>query len=152
MRSDSRCESNIDCKVGKAVSEAAKVSVQACRAAKRMLGDAAADMAEAKGYALPDVDLIDAPEELVARIFLPGISKGEIDLRVTKECIYVDARATTFDGRYLRRESSIQGFKRKLILPVEIKPDQVKASLKDGVLEVRMPKMVVINFIAVTIE
>jgi HSP20 family protein len=35
--------------------------------------------------------------------------------------------------------------KREIKLPIEIKPEQVKASFKDGILEVHLPKLVVVN-------
>jgi len=34
----------------------------------------------------------------------------------------------------------------------EIKPEQVKASYRDGILEVRLPKLVVVNAQRVTVE
>ena len=35
--------------------------------------------------------------------------------------------------------------KREIKLPVEIKSEQVRASFKDGILEVHLPKLVIIN-------
>ena len=42
--------------------------------------------------------------------------------------------------------------KREIKLPVEIKPEQVKASYENGILEVRLPKLVVINAQRVTVD
>ena len=109
-------------------------------------------MAEAKGYDLPAIDIIETNEEIIVRAALPGVSKEKIDLRVTEESIYVDAKATPAEGKYLRRETSPLGFKRDLKLPVEIKPEQVKATYENGILEVRLPKLVVINPTTVKVE
>jgi HSP20 family protein len=152
MNSESPGPSDVERKVGKAVVEAARMSGQASRAAKRILSEMAGDMAEAKGYDLPAVDLIETNEEIIVRVALPGASKEKIDLRVTEESISVDAKATPAEGKYLRRETSPLGFKRDLKLPVEIKPEQVKATYENGILEVRLPKLVVINPTTVKVE
>ena len=44
------------------------------------------------------------------------------------------------DDDYCRRERSYGSFLRTVALPCEVKSDEIKASFKDGVLEVRMPK------------
>ena len=152
MNSESSGPSDVERKVGKAVVEAARMSGQASRAAKRILSEMAGDMAEAKGYDLPTIDLIETNQEIIVRVALPGASKEKIDLRVTEDSISVDARATPVEGKYLRRETSTLGFKRDLKLPAEIKPEQVKASYENGVLEVHLPKLVVINPTTVKIE
>ena len=41
---------------------------------------------------------------------------------------------------------------REIKLPLEIKPEQVKASFRGGILEVRLPKLVVVNAQRVTVE
>lgn len=152
MTSESPGSSDVEQKVSKAVGEAARISVQASRAAKRILSEVAGDMAEAKGYDLPAIDLIETNQEIIVRASLPSVSKENIDLRVTEDSISVDAKANPVEGKYLRRETSPLGFKRNLKLPAEINPEQVKASYENGILEVRLPKLVVINPTTVKIE
>lgn len=41
---------------------------------------------------------------------------------------------------------------REIKLPIEIKSEQVKASYRDGILEVRLPDLVVVNAQRVTVE
>jgi HSP20 family protein len=152
MTSESPGSSDVEQKVSKAVEELARISVQASRAAKRILSEVAGDMAEAKGYDLPAIDLIETNQDIIVRVALPGVSKEKIDLRVTEDSVSVDAKANPVEGKYLRRETSPSGFKRDLKLPVEIKPESVKASYEDGILEVRLPKLEVINPTTVKIE
>jgi HSP20 family protein len=152
MKFESTGSSDVERKVGKAVVEAARMSGQAGRAAKRLLSEVAGDIADSKGYDLPAIDLVDTNEEIVARIALPGVSKEKIDLRVTEDSISVDARTATTQDKYLRRETSPLGFKREMKLPVEIKPEQVNASYENGILEVRLPKLVVIIPTTIKIE
>ncbi len=44
------------------------------------------------------------------------------------------------EDNYYRRERSYGSFLRTVALPSEVKSDEIKASFKDGVLEIRMPK------------
>ena len=145
MKSDSSGSSDLERVIGKAAVEAARMSSQASQAAKKILGDVTGEISEARSYDLAPIDLIETEEELIALVALPGASKDKIDLRVTEDNLYIDARAEVREGKYLRRETGTMPRKREIKLPIEIKPEQVKASFKDGILEVHLPKMVVVN-------
>jgi len=121
------------------------MSSQASQAAKKILGDVSYEIGETKSSDLAPIDLIETEDELIALVALPGASKEKIDLRVTEDSLYVDAKANPREGKYLRREMSTTGRKRDIKLPMEVKPEQVKAIFRDGILEVHLPKLVVIN-------
>ncbi len=143
MKSDSSSTSDLEKMIGKAAVEAARMSSQASQAAKKFLSETSSEAT--KGYDVPAVDLIENNEALVVRIALPGISKSMIDLRVTEDTLSIEARASPKEGKYIRREMSPLGFKRDIKLPMEIKPEQVKATFENGILEVQLPKLVVVN-------
>jgi HSP20 family protein len=145
MKSDSSGTSDLERVIGKAAVEAARMSSQASQAAKKILGDVTSEFGEAKGLDIAAIDLMETDDELVALVALPGASKDNIDLRVTEDSLYVDAKANPREGRYLRREINAMGMKREIKLPVEVKSEQVRASFKDGILEVHLPKLVIIN-------
>lgn len=122
------------------------MSNQATQAAKKILGDVSSELSESRGQdPAPPIDLIETDEELIALVALPGANKETIDLRVAEDSFSVDAKVTVREGKYLRREMATMGFKREIKLPVEVKPEQVKASFKGGILEVHLPKLVIIN-------
>jgi HSP20 family protein len=152
MKSDSSGSSDLERVIGKAAVEAARMSSQASQAAKKILGDVTSEISETKGYDLALVDLIETEEELIALVALPGSSKENIDLRVTEDNLTVDAKMVARVGKYLRREMGTAPRHREIKLPIEIKPEQVKASFRDGILEVHLPKLVVINAQRVTVE
>ncbi len=145
MKSDSSGTSDLERVIGKAAVEAARMSSQASQAAKKILGDVTSEFGETKGLEIAAIDLLETDDELVALVALPGASKEKIDLRVTEDSLYVDAKASPREGKYLRREINTMGLKREIKLPVEVKPEQVRASFKDGILEVRLPKLVIVN-------
>ena len=148
MKSDSSGISDLERVIGRAAVEAARMSSQASQAAKKILGDVSSEIneiGEAKSSDLAPIDLIETEDELIVLVALPGASKEKIDLRVTEDSLYVEAKATPREGKYLRREMGTMGRKREIKLPIEVKPEQVKASFKDGILEVHLPKLVVVS-------
>jgi HSP20 family protein len=145
MKSDSAGTSDLERMIGKVAVEAARMSGQASMAAKKVLGDVTSEMGEARGYDAAAIDIIETDEELIAFVALPGASKEKIDLRITEDSLYVEAKAAAREGRYIRRETSVLGQRREIKLPLEIKPEQVKASFVNGILEVHLPKLVVVN-------
>lgn len=137
--------------VGRAVMESMKRSVQARDVFRKMLGDVAESLPDFGD--LPAVDVIDTPEEVVVFIDLPGTKKEQIDLAVTEDAIItVKARFERPEGSYLVRERAEAAVSRKVKLTSEIKPEQVKAKYEDGVLEVHLPKLMVVKPKAVPIE
>jgi HSP20 family protein len=148
MKSDSSGISDLERVIGRAAVEAARMSSQASQAAKKILGDVSSEIneiGEAKSSDLAPIDIIETEDELIVLVALPGASKEKIDLRVTEDSLYVEAKATPREGKYLRREMGTMGRKREIKLPIEVKQEQVKASFKDGILEVHLPKLVVVN-------
>lgn len=144
--------SEIEQMVGKAVMEAAKLSSQAGQAARKIISQMSSEMADMKGYDVPLIDLIDTNEEILAMIALPGIAKENIDLAVTEDALSITAKAMPRTASYLCREMSPEGFKREIKLPVEVKPEQVKARFDNGILEVRLPKLVVTSATTVQVQ
>ncbi len=92
----------------------------------------------------PLVDLIDKGSEFVVRAELPGVAKEDVDLTVTADGIEIRAETNrTRDEKqknYEYRERTYEALHRVLSFPEEVKPDLASATLKDGVLEVRVPK------------
>jgi HSP20 family protein len=144
--------SELEQRVGNAVMEAAKLSSQAGQAARKIISQMSSEMADMKGYDVPPIDLIDTNEEIIAMIALPGIAKENIDLAVTEDTLSITAKAMPRTASYLRREMSPEGFKREIKLPVEVKPEQVKARFDNGILEVRLPKLVVTSATTVQVQ
>jgi len=92
----------------------------------------------------PLVDLIDKGSEFVVRAELPGVSKEDVDLTVTADAIEIHAETNRSrkenEKNYQYRERTYQALHRVLSFPEEVKADLASATLKDGVLEVRVPK------------
>jgi len=105
---------------------------------------------------VPDVDLKETETEFVLSATVPGMEKDDLDIDVTKDRITICGERKTEeekpDERYHVRQQSFGSFKVSYSLPVDVKPDKVKASYKNGVLEVAMPKAEVAEARKVKIE
>jgi HSP20 family protein len=92
----------------------------------------------------PLVDLTDKGSEFVVRAELPGVAKEDVDLTVTADGIEIRAETNRSreekEKNYEYRERTYQALQRVLSFPEEVKADLAAATLKDGVLEVRIPK------------
>lgn len=95
-------------------------------------------------YAL--VDLIDEGEQYVVHAELPGFSKDQVDVQINKDGLVLSARASTSNdqsdkkGNYLHRERAYAAIERAISFPEEVVPQRVEATMKDGVLQVLVPK------------
>jgi len=96
------------------------------------------------GEIVPDVDLKETDKELVLSATIPGMTKDDIDIDVTADSITLSGERKTEEERpgerYHVRQQNYGSFCVSYTLPAEVKPDEVKASYKHGVLEVIMPK------------
>ncbi len=101
------------------------------------------EMGKIRGYS-PIVDIFEEGNEVVVKAELPGIGKDDIDVNITDDVITISGEKKSEEKvekkDYFRVERSYGSFSRSLTLPAETQTDNAKASFKDGVLEVRIPK------------
>lgn len=101
----------------------------------------------ARGWAPVDsirVDEFQEGNELVVKAELPGIDPDkDVELTVSDGLLRIEAERReeqkTEDRGYLRQELTVGSFVRTLPLPTGVSETNVKATYKDGILEVRVP-------------
>jgi HSP20 family protein len=95
------------------------------------------------GHALA-VDVIDEDDALVIRADVPGLKPDEVKIDVHDDVLTVhgehEERSEEKNKRYVRRERRYGAFTRSMALPPGVDADDIKASSKDGVVEIRIPK------------
>jgi len=77
----------------------------------------------------PLVDVIEGSEEITVIAELPGVNKEDIDLEA-------DERSLTIDVDKEERR-----YHKELEMPCDVSPKSIKASYKNGVLEVKLKRM-----------
>lgn len=94
---------------------------------------------------MPAVEFVDAGENFVLKVQLPGIDPKDIDVQVTREAISIsgERRYENTDEKpgYVRSEFRYGKFHRVLTLPAHIQNDSVQAEYKDGILMLTLPKV-----------
>jgi len=99
---------------------------------------------EEREYREPISEVWETDDEVIAVIELPGVEKEDIDLRVTSRTLEVKAerKEETKEEKDKARfeERAYKGYYITLSLPTDVNPDEVKATYKNGVLEVRIKK------------
>jgi HSP20 family protein len=92
----------------------------------------------------PKVDVIDRESELVVRAELPGFSKDDLDVNVTRNTVTVKGSTRKEqekeEGEYHHREIVSRTVSRTVPLPCDVDSASAKAKLKDGLLEVTVAK------------
>jgi len=89
-------------------------------------------------------DLMDSGSKFVVHAEVPGIPKNKINVTVTKDDVEISAQAGTEREEkkkgYVFRERAHSSFYKKIVFPEEVIPEKVESNVKDGVLEVDVPK------------
>lgn len=92
----------------------------------------------------PPVDIFEMEHDVIVLAELPNIDLEDVEIKVTDNTLTIKGEAKRAHGnrygRYHRRELRYGSFVRSLALPYTVKGDQVTASYKDGILEIRVPK------------
>lgn len=92
----------------------------------------------------PSVDIFEEGGEMVVKAELPGITKEDLKVTITDNILTLTGEKKQEEKiekkDYHRVERSYGSFTRSFRLPDNVDGDKAKASFKDGVLEVRVPK------------
>jgi HSP20 family protein len=80
---------------------------------------------------------------LVVRADLPGVDPKDVEVTVTGDTLTLRGKREHMEeksGRdYFHREVSYGSFERSISLPKGVKAEEIKATYKNGVLDLRMP-------------
>ena len=94
---------------------------------------------------IPLVDVIDSGNEYVVKAELAGLKKENVEIEVGTNELSLTAKSEVEKeekGRtYLHRERAFSTFRRHIGFAESIDTQKVSASMKEGILEVRLPKL-----------
>jgi len=120
------------------------IETQMNRLFDNFLGEPSVSGLMARAWA-PAVDMYETKNEVVVSVELPGISEKDIHLSITGDLLTIQGERhrsdEVRDGSPYRRERWFGKFERTLALPMPVETGQVKATYRDGVLTVKLPKV-----------
>lgn len=120
-------------------------------------GRSGSELFRGLGGMSPEVDVKETARDIVVSAALPGVDKKDIHVDLTEDRLTIraerrhEAEHKGKDGR-TRREQSYGSFCRSFTLPAAVKTDQAKASYKDGVLRLELPKVKETNIRRIEID
>lgn len=97
----------------------------------------------------PAINVIEDEKQYKLELAAPGLTKEDFKVHVNKDGNLViemerkreEKEEDTKGGRYLRREFSYSKFHQTLVLPENADKDGIEASVENGVLDVKVPKL-----------
>ncbi|MGO0122095.1 Hsp20/alpha crystallin family protein [Desulfothermobacter acidiphilus] len=92
----------------------------------------------------PAVDVLEEGNNIVLRADLPGVSKENVRILVSSDEVTITGEVRreeeVKEKNYYRSERAYGSFSRTIPLPVPVEREKAKATFKDGVLEIVIPK------------
>lgn len=90
-------------------------------------------------------DLWETKDELVVAFDLPGVNEKDVTVSITGDLLTLRGERRRPDAAqdvtYHHVERVYGKFERSIQVPIPVQPDKVKASYRDGVLTVMLPKV-----------
>jgi HSP20 family protein len=96
------------------------------------------------GWAFMASDVFDDDDKVIMRIEAPGLRREDFNIELHGDTLSVwgekrsDREASR--GRYSVVQCAYGSFRREVVLPAAVKADKTKASYRDGVLRIELPK------------
>ena len=91
------------------------------------------------------VDVYQTDDEIVIVAPVAGVSPDDIDISLSGDMITIKGKREMNPKEnevdYLYQECFWGSFSRTIILPSEIDPEKVRATLKEGILKIHLPKI-----------
>ena len=92
----------------------------------------------------PSVDVVDRDNEILVRAEVPGVEKKDLDISITDRTLTIKGSTRHEQkeekGDYFRQEIRSGSMSRTVTLPADVDASQARAELKDGVVELTLPK------------
>ncbi len=92
----------------------------------------------------PRMDVYEKDNTLIVKADLPGLKNEDVQVELDDGGLVIRgasaAESEIKEENYYRMERSLGTFYRRLPLPFAVEPDQIQATMRDGLLEVRIPR------------
>ena len=96
------------------------------------------------GFREPAIEVYEEKDDVVVKAEIPGIKKEELEVNITDDLLTIKGQKKkeeeVKEKGYYYSERSFGSFERSIEIPRPVHSDKARASFKDGVLEVRIPK------------
>jgi len=92
----------------------------------------------------PAVEVSDTKEAVVVKAQVPGVTKEQLQVAISEGALIIKGEKKEEEKKdeknYTRREFRYGAFSRTVPLPAAVQAEKATAQLKDGILEITLPK------------
>lgn len=107
----------------------------------RLMAEAEPGFAAPRGHAIfPPLNIGETDDCVTVRALIPGAELEAVELILTDKTLVLRGELPPVGGRYYRQERPTGPFQRLVTLNVPIDRDRVRATMRNGVLEIVLPK------------
>lgn len=99
----------------------------------------------------PAINVIENKNSYVVELAAPGMTREDfkvklnedknLEIEIEKKVVETNEDPKTETGRYLRREFSYTKYRQTLILPEDVKHEEITAQVENGVLTITVPRI-----------
>ena len=107
------------------------------------------DFVPKSNYTAPAINVKESDKSYTVELAAPGMKKEDFNVHINDEGNLIikmeskqEHKEEDKNTRYLRREFSYSKYEQTLILPDDVKKDDIKAHVENGVLTVELPRVV----------
>ena len=90
------------------------------------------------------IDVYQTENDIVIKSTIAGVKPEDLDVSINNDMITIHGERRrdeeVSEENYYYQECYWGGFSRSVILPIDVLPDKIEASMKNGILTIRMPK------------
>lgn len=89
----------------------------------------------------PATDIIETVDSVILKLDMPGVAKENVDLTIDKDMLTIVGKADPeASGEPVYREIYVGDYRRQFTLTADVNPDNITATMANGVLTVKIGK------------
>lgn len=90
--------------------------------------------------AYPPLNISEDEHNLYVRAEIPGLGIEDLDLTMTESSLVIKGERKVEQGKYFRQERPTGVFQRIVTINAPVDREKIKATMKDGLLQIVLPK------------
>jgi HSP20 family protein len=95
-------------------------------------------------HSIPAVNIVESKDDYRIEVAAPGLTKEDFKVNLENNVLTVSSEKEENreekDEKIMRKEFSYYSFNRSFTLPVTVNSEKIKATHKDGILQIMIPK------------
>jgi HSP20 family protein len=90
------------------------------------------------------VDVFTTPDEFIVQTPIAGLKPEDLDISIENDILIIQGRRNKMEefskADYIFKECFWGAFSKKIMLPEDVNPDSIQASMKEGVLTIKIQR------------